>query len=152
VGVRKRKNLTEVSVREIKFRAWIKDIQKMIYFDDFGYRDEYNELAWGMRDNSPIPDREEGYPIYNDRLSKAGASTEKENFVLQQFTGFRDKAGTEIYEGDIIRHSQGVDEVRWRLDGWHVGNWTPGYLSEFAQPEYDDDEFPVIVGNIYETP
>lgn len=59
-------------------------------------------------------------------------------------TGLRDKNGKLIFEGDVIKHKQGVDEVKWNQDGWFVGNYTPGNLSNFLNCE--------ILGNIYENP
>ncbi len=60
-------------MREIKFRAWDKDKEVMIFFDN--EKDDYPESFWALNSGKP----------------------------LMQYTGLKDSKGVEIYENDFIR-------------------------------------------------
>lgn len=110
-------------MREIKFRAW--DILRSRMIVD----------AQDIYDLSIPAD------AFSDILHD-------EMFIVEQFTGLRDKYGVEIYEGDIIKSERFLPSV-------------VKYDSEFAQfiatdinfldAYYIDCEWEVI-GNIHETP
>src|SRR5699024_8768798 len=126
-------------MREFKFRAWDTDKNKMVKVDtiDF-YNGNVNDVDF-----------------YNQEMH-FGFST-----ILLQYTGLKDKNGTEIYEGDIIEISSGyldtpiISKVVWggseypafdlpKYDGYGANAFSSIYFSE-------DDEIRVI-GNIYEHP
>jgi len=74
----------------------------------------------------------------------------EQHYILEQFTGFTDTNGKEIYEGDIVE----FDEYEWGgknnifIVSWdgHNGEWS------FGGGSTSDMEFRTIIGNIYENP
>lgn len=127
--------------REIKFRAWDKVNQKMIYISHNNERTEFDE--GNIRTLTA-----------NEFFDLTKPVTEK---VIMQFTGLRDKNGKDIYEGDILRRSIGyyvvmfgeVEEDKsvpgnFEFIGFYVIRREVHGLAGF----YFDE----LVGNIYENP
>lgn len=121
-------------VREIKFRAWDKRMQKMIYPNVCN--------RWVGAEHSYYPIVIESYEIAHPF-----------DFDLMQFTGLRDKNGKEIYEGDIVTTGTDsprtivvmYDEEKAAFNSLERGEplWIYGRAND-AQRE--------VIGNIHENP
>ena len=111
-------------MREIKFRAWDKETERMFYPN--------------------------GATIYE--IIKASEKCEDEcwllntDHILMQYTGLKDKHGKEIYEGDILSWANNDSNPLCCRD--IVVKWDKGGF----QIPYDNAELWQVIGNIYENP
>ena len=125
--------------REIKFRAWDKERRKIL--------------------TSEFPDEEEFYissngeikyliekGLYDTHISKEF----REDWVLMQFTGLKDKKEKDIYEGDILKFNNKLFKIEFS-HGSYFGRQINANL---YGPYIDGEVFCLssIIGNIYETP
>ena len=124
-------------MREIKFRAWNKETDKMMYPDDSDSYFELTDAGLNVLDLTQEPDNL-GFSHFD--------------VDIQQYTGLKDKNGVEIYEGDV-------------LSGWIQSHWHSGEDKFEEVVKYDEKtasyNFPAIevrhgdlrvIGNIYENP
>ena len=132
-------------MREIKFRAWDKKDKKF-------YR-----ASVGDTPNIMLHD-------------KKGECTEwsiepRENLELMQFTGLHDKNGKEIYEGDIVRGKNLINNFDDETPDMKIISWNDeeaefefrnmkneGHQSGYTFCKNNLGKFYEVIGNIYENP
>ena len=108
-------------MREIKFRAWLDKSRMNFSGDTYGDFLDFFTICRQCND---------GFG----------------NCYLMQFTGLLDKNGKEIYEGDIIKTSIGIQVVKDLFCNFVI--YTYEDIDRMNQPE----KYLEIIGNIYENP
>lgn len=126
--------------REIKFRAWLRSYDdsegEMKYLPIHIQRFDFED-GWVMSftDNSDFAYHER----YENRVPH--------EFKIMQYTGLKDRRGTEIYEGDLMTHPEfaagDIIEVRFHQGCFCLEFW------DSARTNFTLGE---VVGNIYENP
>lgn len=117
-------------MREIKVRAWYKPYKQMCQVESLRF-DGHGVYRAVLIDE----------PFYDRKLVEA------DEIAIEQYTGLKDKNGTEIYEGDIL-----IDDTGEPTEYWVVKFSDGGFVGEcagVAEPLFELTQLEVA-GNIHE--
>lgn len=138
------------NMREIKFRAWIKqdkklvDVKEMLYdhvgLDKCTNKQYLSEVAYRHL-------KEKG------KISKEYIYVAISDCILEQYIGLKDSTGKEIYEGDIVEYDDNINGYYETYEGAEIV-----YSEEEAMFCFENDDGNLlsgyrnlkVVGNIHE--
>ena len=122
-------------MNNLKFRAWDKEDKYMEYTDK----------------NLVVCFSDEGVDAI-DHTTFSHSCTSMQNYELMMSMGMKDKNGTEIYEGDIVRYDRGISYSveKFPFIVKFNGN-TFVFKYGFIQHNlFENMEYVTVIGNIYE--
>lgn len=122
-------------MKEFKMKAWLKKEKKIVAIIGIDFNYEYIRYT------------EDGN-LFNENYKTAAFK----DIELLQFTGAKDKAGQEVYEADVIKFNDGIDDIYGLIsydDEDAVYCVSYENVTEHLSNMAGDFE---IVGNIFENP
>jgi len=123
-------------MREIKFRAY----------------DTYTKTMLPVVDIIKFTKSEDLY-ITQDGAYGVGINIQYQPYIeLMQYTGLKDKNGTEIYEGDILKYMAIADGEQIDKVIFDRGTYVVDYSEDYKQPVNEINHCAEVIGNIYDNP
>ena len=122
-------------MKEFKMKAWLKKEKKMVAIIGIDFNYEYIRYT------------EDGN-LFNENYKTVAFK----DIELLQFSGAKDKAGQELYEADVIKFNDGIDDIYGLISyDDEDGSYRVSYenITEHLSNLEGDFE---IVGNIFENP
>ena len=122
-------------MKEFKMKAWLKREKKIVAIIGIDFNYEYIRYT-------------EDSNLFNENYKTA----EFKDIELLQFTGLKDNGGQELYEADVIKFNDGIDDIYGLISyDDEDGAYRVSYenITEHLSEREGDFE---IVGNIFENP
>lgn len=120
-------------MRELKFRVWSERQKTYDYKFPYNYMGDFYVSTGGK--------------LFSDFGNSVAPEVKQDDFIIEQYTGLKDKNGKEIYVGDILLDGIGEPCEPWIVkfdDGKFIGG-IQGVVEDLF--ELTDLE---IIGNIHE--
>lgn len=123
-------------MRKFRFRVW--DKKQKTYEHKF----PYNFLGVFYLSSNGV--------LSSDCGNSVAPEVRQGNFIVEQYTGLKDKNGKRIFEGDVVSEHKG--DIKGKVVQSVTGEWQIAWIGIFGGYSclYDHTSLCEVVGNIHE--